>query len=133
MRARADELRRRVELAEHYLLEVLSNADRARLLKLVPPAIDSEIVVRTGSWQSVLHAPRRAREQGGCSSEVYRGLRRAVASREPLYFETETTLPVDFRSFRRAFSTGLAEAGVPVQQAMHLARTPTRRFMLATS
>ena len=40
---------------------------------------------------------------------------------DPLYFETATTLPVDFHSFRRAFNTALAEAGVNVQQAMHLA------------
>ena len=41
--------------------------------------------------------------------------------RDPLYFETDTTRPVDFHSFRRAFATGLAEAGVGAQQAMHLA------------
>ena len=41
--------------------------------------------------------------------------------RDPLYFETATTLPVDFHSFRRAFNTALAEAGVNVQHAMHLA------------
>jgi integrase len=41
--------------------------------------------------------------------------------RDPLYFETETTLPVDFHSFRRAFNTALAEAGVNAQHAMHLA------------
>jgi hypothetical protein len=41
--------------------------------------------------------------------------------RDPLYFETASTLPVDFHSFRRAFNTGLAEAGVNVQHAMHLA------------
>jgi Phage integrase family len=40
---------------------------------------------------------------------------------DPLYFETATTLPVDFHSFRRAFNTALAGAGVNVQQAMHLA------------
>jgi len=40
---------------------------------------------------------------------------------DPLYHETATTLPVDFHSFRRAFSTALAEAGVNVQQAMRLA------------
>ena len=40
---------------------------------------------------------------------------------DPLYHETATTLPVDFHSFRRAFNTALAEAGVNVQQAMHLA------------
>ncbi len=40
--------------------------------------------------------------------------------RDPLYFETEATLPVDFHSFRRAFASSLAEAGVNVQHAMHL-------------
>ncbi|MEO6419640.1 MAG: tyrosine-type recombinase/integrase, partial [Polyangiaceae bacterium] len=30
------------------------------------------------------------------------------------------TLPVDFHSFRRAFASALAEAGVNVQHAMHL-------------
>jgi hypothetical protein len=38
-----------------------------------------------------------------------------------LYYETSTTLPVDFHSFRRAFNTALAEARVNVQQAMSLA------------
>lgn len=42
-------------------------------------------------------------------------------ARDPLYFETATTLPVDFHSFRRAFSTALAEAGINVQHATHLA------------
>jgi hypothetical protein len=40
---------------------------------------------------------------------------------DPLYYETATTLPVDLHSFRRAFNTALVEAGVNVQQAMHLA------------
>jgi hypothetical protein len=40
---------------------------------------------------------------------------------DPLYFETATTLPVDFHSFRRAFNTALAGAGINVQRAMHLA------------
>ena len=41
--------------------------------------------------------------------------------RDPLYFETPTSLPVDFHSFRRAFNTALADAGVNVQKAMRLA------------
>src|SRR4029077_15963719 len=40
---------------------------------------------------------------------------------DPLYFETATSLPVDFHSFRRAFNTALAGAGVNMQRAMHLA------------
>ncbi len=40
---------------------------------------------------------------------------------DPVYNETAWSLPVDFHSFRRAFSTGLAEAGVNAQHAMLLA------------
>jgi integrase len=40
---------------------------------------------------------------------------------DPLYFETETSQPVDFHSFRRAFNTALAAADVNLQKAMHLA------------
>jgi hypothetical protein len=50
-----------------------------------------------------------------------KGTKPAPNPRDPLYYETDTTLPVDFHSFRRAFSTALAEAGVTVQHAMHLA------------
>src|SRR5580704_11293234 len=49
------------------------------------------------------------------------GTKQAPNPRDPLYFETATTRPVDFHSFRRAFNTALAEAGVNVQHAMHLA------------
>ena len=49
------------------------------------------------------------------------GMKRAPSPADPLYYETEATLPVDFHSFRRAFNTALAEAGVNVQHAMHLA------------
>jgi integrase len=48
------------------------------------------------------------------------GTKTAPNPRDPLYFETEATLPVDFHSFRRAFASALAEAGVNVQHAMHL-------------
>jgi integrase len=48
------------------------------------------------------------------------GTKIAPNPRDPLYFETATTLPVDFHSFRRAFASALAEAGVNVQHAMHL-------------
>jgi integrase len=49
------------------------------------------------------------------------GTKLAPNPRDPLYFDTATTLAVDFHSFRRAFNTALAEAGVNVQHAMHLA------------
>ena len=44
-----------------------------------------------------------------------------VFATDPLYAETEWSRPVDFHSFRRAYSTGLARAGVNAQQAMILA------------
>ncbi len=49
------------------------------------------------------------------------GTKLAPNPRDPLYYATPSTLPVDFHSFRRAFNTALAEAGVNVQHAMHLA------------
>jgi len=49
------------------------------------------------------------------------GTKLAPNPADPLYHETATTLPVDWHSFRRAFSSALAEAGVNVQHAMHLA------------
>ena len=54
----------------------------------------------------------------GCRAE---GTMLAPNLADPLYFETASTLPVDFHSFRRAFNTALAEAGVNIQHAMHLA------------
>ena len=57
--------------------------------------------------------------------------------RDPLYYETASTLPVDFHSFRRAFASALAEAGVNVQHAMHLtAHSDPRvhaRYVMSTS
>jgi hypothetical protein len=49
------------------------------------------------------------------------GTKLAPNPSDPLYYETATTLPVDFHSFRRAFNTALAGANVNVQRAMHLA------------
>ncbi len=49
------------------------------------------------------------------------GTKLAPNPRDPLYFETTVSLPVDFHSFRRAFNTALAAAGVNVQKAMKLA------------
>ncbi len=51
---------------------------------------------------------------------------------DPLYCETATTLPVDWHSFRRAFSSALADAGVNVQHAMHLAAHSDPRFIRGT-
>jgi integrase len=41
--------------------------------------------------------------------------------RDPLFAETATTLPVDFHSFRRAFASAMADAGVNAQHAKKLA------------
>jgi integrase len=63
------------------------------------------------------HAPdRRARDPTGHAHRS-RTVRRGDATR----FDTATTLPVDFHSFRRAFNTALAESGVNLQRAMHVA------------
>jgi integrase len=43
------------------------------------------------------------------------------APRAELFTDTDKTLRVDFHSFRRAFCTGLARAGVSMQQAQQLA------------
>jgi integrase len=50
-----------------------------------------------------------------------RGTMFAPDPRDPLYFETPVSRPVDFHSFRRAFNSALAGAGVNVQKAMKLA------------
>ena len=54
-----------------------------------------------------------------------RRLRKALlvagVTRYELHNETPTSLPCDFHSFRRAFCTGIAAAGVNVQVAMSLA------------
>jgi integrase len=41
-------------------------------------------------------------------------------AQDELYAETAWSLPVDFHSFRRAFKTALAEAGIATEHAMHL-------------
>jgi len=45
----------------------------------------------------------------------------APAPRDPIYFDTPVSRRVDFHSFRRAYNTALAGAGVNVQTAMALA------------
>jgi hypothetical protein len=53
--------------------------------------------------------------------KLAKGTKLAPNPRDPLYFETEASLPVDFHSFRRAFNTALASIGMNVQTAMTLA------------
>ncbi len=65
------------------------------------------------------------------------GTKLAPDPRDPLYFETPVSLPVDFHSFRRAFNTALADAGVNVQKAMKLAghsnAATHMRYVMASS
>jgi hypothetical protein len=56
-----------------------------------------------------------------CAGALRRDLAKAGLTRPEIFHETATTLPVDFHSFRRAFNTALAAAGVNVQLAMKLA------------
>jgi integrase len=65
-------------------------------------------------------APATKRGQRTDLDKPIAGTKPVPNPRDPLYFETATTRPVDWHSFRRAFGTALAEAGVNVQQAMHL-------------
>jgi hypothetical protein len=64
-------------------------------------------------------AGRRARDEAGHAhvlSGPAEGTQLAPNPGDPSYFETSTTLPVDFHSFRRPFNAALAAAG----HAMHL-------------
>lgn len=55
---------------------------------------------------------------------------------DPLFFETATTLPVDFHGYRRAFKTALAEANVSNERAMMLSGSSDprahARYIMAT-
>ncbi len=56
--------------------------------------------------------------------DIVKGEPRACCPRaknDPLFFDTTASRRVDFHSFRRAFASALADAGVNEQTAMHLA------------
>ena len=55
------------------------------------------------------------------AARLRRDLEKAGVTRHEVHHETATTLRADFHSFRRAFNTALAVAGVNVQVAMRLA------------
>jgi len=74
-------------------------------------------VVRLPPVEVPLRRPGQRTDLG----KVTKGTMPAPNPRDPLYFETPVSLPVDFHSFRRAFGTALAAAGVNVQRAMKLA------------
>ncbi len=61
------------------------------------------------------------RPRVGYAGRLRKALRRMGITRPEIHQDTELTRRADFHSFRRAFSTALAEAGVNVQTAMHLA------------
>jgi integrase len=67
-----------------------------------------------------VQAPATKRGQRTDLDKPADGTKPAPNPRDPLYFETAMTRPVDWHSFRRAFGTALAEAGVNVQHSMHL-------------
>jgi len=64
-----------------------------------------------------------ARRRRGVSfaDRLRQALKIAGLDRLELFEESDTTLPVDFHSFRRAFATALDDADVPERQAMDLA------------
>ena len=61
------------------------------------------------------------RARVGYAGRLRRALLRMGITRREIHADTELTRRADFHSFRRAFSTSLAEAGVNVQTAMVLA------------
>ena len=62
-----------------------------------------------------------------CDGSCVKAAREGKATRcerfasDPLYSDTSMSRRVDFHSFRRAFASALADAGINVQTAMHLA------------
>lgn len=105
----------------------------------IPPVVGEAMRMRweragrpeTGPVFPVQRGPRLGEMRATRGVSFARRLRRDLlragvrrhedAARDPLYVETATTLPVDFHSFRRAFASALADAGVNVQTAMRLA------------
>lgn len=63
----------------------------------------------------------RKRRGVSYARRLRRELKKAGLTRPELFVETATTKPVDFHSFRRAFNTALAGAGINQQRAMALA------------
>ncbi len=93
---------------------------------------------RAGVWRlAPIEVPNTS---PGTRSDLGReapGTKLAPNPGDPLYFETPVTRPVDFHSFRRAFNTALAEAGINVQTSMAVAahsdaRTHMRYVMRTT-
>jgi hypothetical protein len=68
------------------------------------PSREAAAVYRTPP----IECPRRVLERERTAASMRR--EQAPNPRDPLYFETVTTRPIDFHSFRRVFNTALAEA-----------------------
>jgi len=74
---------------------------------------------RAGVWRKPpIEVPATKPGQRTDLGKTVEGTKPAPNPHDPLYFEKEDTLPVDFHSFRRAFSTALAETGINAQNAM---------------
>ena len=79
---------------------------------------------RSGRGVSFAHRLRRELFRAGVMRHppvTGRDGKAAPNPADPLYFDTPVSRRVDFHSFRRAYNTALAEAGVNVQTAMGLA------------
>lgn len=78
----------------------------------------------------------RSKRGTSFAKRLRRDLERAGLTRRELFQDTALTRRVDFHSFRRAFSTALATAGVNSQQAMHLAshsdEKTHKRYVMST-
>jgi integrase len=97
--------------------EVLRVRLRARWEAAGKPASGPVFPARRGKNQGGFRAKR-----GISYAERLRcDLEKAGLARRELFHDTATSLRVDFHSFRRAFNTALAAAGVNVQLAMKLA------------
>lgn len=97
--------------------EVLRDRLRARWERAGRPSSGPVFPARRGPNQGGFRAKRGISFAG----RLRRDLEKAGLTRREIFHETATTLPVDFHSFRRAFNTALAAAGVNVQTAMRLA------------
>lgn len=71
----------------------------------------------------VRRGPRKGafKARSAYARRLRKALLRAGITRPDVHHDNEMTRRADFHSFRRAFSTALAVAGVNVQTAMHLA------------
>lgn len=119
---------------EHFATCTIPRSKKKRPQKLaVPPSLRPFLRAwweQHGSPEDGPVFPRRRGPNAGeyrkprgvsFAAQLRRDLLKAGVDRHELHHETETTKPVDFHSFRRSFSTALAEADVSPTKAMALA------------